>query len=68
VADGALRRGHVLGHPFAIGVRAGLLEVAVEHFEDAGEAEAFVGFFGGRFGGRGVGVFGAVGRRIAIKQ
>ena len=72
MANGAARRGHVLRHPLAVGVRIGLLKIAIEKFEDAGEAEAFFGlglFRGdacGRSGsGRGVRL---IERRIAVEN
>src|SRR6266404_6945767 len=47
VADAAKRGGHILRHPLAVGVRSGLFEIALEKFQDAGKAEAFIrfGFF-----------------------
>src|SRR5882762_2941595 len=44
VTDAAERSGHVLRHPLAVGVRSGLFEIALEKFQDAGEAKAFIGF------------------------
>src|SRR5256885_2743190 len=37
VADAAKCRGHVLGHPLAIGIGVGFLEIALEKFEDRSE-------------------------------
>jgi len=49
VADAAQRGGHVLGHPLAIGIGVGFLEIALEKFENAVEAKSFfcADFFAG---------------------
>ena len=39
VADAAQRRGHVLRHPLAIGIGIGLLEIALEEFQNPRESE-----------------------------
>src|SRR4029077_13403222 len=45
-ARAAERGGHVLGHPLAIGVGTGLLEIALEEFQNSLEAKTL---FGARF-------------------
>src|SRR5262249_1649742 len=68
MADGTQRGGHVLRHPLAVGIRAGFLEIAVEHLKDARETEAFFAFLGWSVGGfRGV-PLAFVGRRIAVED
>src|SRR6266852_2519523 len=69
VADAAQRGRHVLGHPLAIGIGIGFLEVALEEFEDAVEAEPFFGedlFAGGVRHGRRGGA--AVGGRPTVQD
>src|SRR6266851_1937325 len=44
VADGALRRGHVLRDPLAIGIGVGLFEISFEEFQYARETETFIAF------------------------
>src|SRR6266567_8392371 len=39
VADAAERGGHVLRHPLAVGVGAGLFEISFQEFQNAGELE-----------------------------
>src|SRR5256885_749692 len=67
VADAAKGRGHVLGHPLAIGIGVGFLEIALEKFEDTGKAKTLfrASFFRGgfRFGWRA-----AVRGRITIQN
>src|SRR5882724_2255956 len=68
MADAAERGGHVLRHPFTIGVRSGFFEIALEEFEDAGKAKAFfgLGFFpSGTLFFRGAA---AVRRRVAVEK
>ena len=45
VANGAQRGGHVLRHPLAIRVGVGFLKVALQEFQNAGEAKALVRAF-----------------------
>src|SRR6267142_4182898 len=69
MADVAERGGHVLGHPLAIGIGVGFLEIAVEEFQDAVKPETFFGadFFAFGVGdGRGCGA--AIGGRPAVEN
>ena len=68
MANVAKPRGHVLGHPLAVGIGAGLFEIALEEFQDAGEAKGFFAesFFRGGF--RVAGTRAAVGGRVTIEQ
>src|SRR5260370_28555875 len=68
VACAAERGGHVLGHPLAIGIGAGFLEITLEEFQNSLEAETF---FGPRFlDGWSVAVFSGtrIRRRIAVQK
>ena len=67
MAHAANRRGHVLRHPFAVSIRAGLFEIVFQELQDTRKAEAFVTF---RFlGGSAVpaAVFG-VRRRVPVQK
>src|SRR6266567_4044202 len=44
VAGAAERGGHVLRHPLAVSVGAGLFEISFEKFQDSREAKTFVAF------------------------
>ena len=67
VADAALRGGHVLRHPLAVGVGVGFFEILLEKFENAVEAEAFF-FFRFRFFREGVFRAGPTGGWIAVED
>src|SRR5215470_13210446 len=41
MAGGAFGRGHILSHPFAVRIRAGLFEVALKEFQDTLKTESF---------------------------
>src|SRR6266481_3394160 len=67
VAGAAERGGHVLRHPLAVSVGAGLFEISFEKFQDSREAKTLIAFglfFRGTFlAGRA-----AVRRRVAVQK
>src|ERR1051326_1392162 len=63
----AQRRGHILSHPFTVGIRTGLLKITLEKFQHSLKAKTLVSFVF-RFARVSVRFTGRSERRISVKN